>query len=183
MIDGSPFADEEDQHEGSHDGRVKWWYRLGSSSPEHDMGKRETLEHAEALNQGLMDIGRASKASDVSIKMIRHYEAIGLLNKVARTFANYRVYGPNDVHVLRFIRRARTLGFSVDDIRELLSLWQNRSRSSVSVKKVAGKHIEDLKRRICELQAMVDTLEHLTRHCHGDHRPDCPILDDLSSAR
>ena len=147
------------------------------------MGKLETLEHAEALNQGLMDIGRASKASDVSVKMIRHYEAIGLLPRVARTFANYRVYGPNDVHVLRFIRRGRKLGFSMEDIKELLGLWRNKSRSSVSVKKVAGKHIEDLKRRIGELQAMLGTLEHLTRHCHGDHRPDCPILDDLARTR
>jgi MerR family transcriptional regulator, copper efflux regulator len=145
------------------------------------MGKRETLEHAEALNQGLMDIGRASKASEVSVKMIRHYEAIGLLPKVARTFANYRVYGPNDVHVLRFIRRARKLGFPIEDIRELLGLWQNKSRSSVSVKKVAGRHVEELKGRIGELRAMLEVLEHLMRHCHGDHRPDCPILDDLSS--
>ena len=145
------------------------------------MGRMETLEHAEAIERGLMDIGRASKESGVSVKMIRHYEAIGLLPKVARTFSNYRVYGPNDVHVLRFIRRARDLGFSMDDIKELLSLWQNRSRSSASVKKIAGKHIDELKAKIEELKSMVDTLEHLARHCHGDHRPDCPILDDLSS--
>ena len=146
------------------------------------MGSMETLEHAEAIERGLMDIGRASKESGVSVKMIRHYEAIGLLPKVARTFSNYRVYGPNDVHVLRFIRRARDLGFSMDDIKELLSLWQNRSRSSASVKKVAGKHIDELKAKIEELRSMVDTLEHLAKHCHGDHRPDCPILDDLSKA-
>ena len=145
------------------------------------MGRMETLEHAEAIERGLMDIGRASKDSGVSVKMIRHYESIGLLPKVARTFANYRVYGPNDVHVLRFIRRARDLGFSIDDIKELLSLWQNRSRSSASVKKIAGKHIDELKAKIEELKSMVDTLEHLAKHCHGDHRPDCPILDDLSS--
>jgi MerR family transcriptional regulator, copper efflux regulator len=145
------------------------------------MGRMETLEHAEAIERGLMDIGRASRESGVSVKMIRHYEAIGLLPKVARTFSNYRVYGPNDVHVLRFIRRARDLGFSMDDIKELLSLWQNRSRSSASVKKIAGKHIEELKAKIVELKSMVDTLEHLAKHCHGDHRPDCPILDDLSS--
>lgn len=144
------------------------------------MGRMEILEHAEALERGLMDIGRASAESGVSIKMIRHYEAIGLLPKVARTFANYRVYGPNDVHVLRFIRRARVLGFSMDDIRELLSLWQNKSRSSASVKKIAGKHVEELKAKIGELKSMVDTLEHLAKHCHGDHRPDCPILDDLA---
>ena len=145
------------------------------------MGKREMLEHSDALNRGLMDIGRASKASGVSVKMIRHYEAIGLLPKVARTFANYRVYRDSDVHTLRFIRRARALGFSMDDIQELLGLWQNKSRSSASVKKIAGKHIDELNRKISELKAMVDTLGHLTQHCHGDHRPDCPILDDLSN--
>ena len=145
------------------------------------MGRMETLEHAQAIERGLMDIGRASRESGVSVKMIRHYEAIGLLPKVARTFANYRVYGPSDVHVLRFIRRARDLGFSMDDIKELLGLWQNRSRSSASVKKIAGKHIDELKAKIEELRSMVDTLEHLTKHCHGDHRPDCPILDDLSN--
>ncbi len=140
----------------------------------------ETLERSQALVRGLMDIGRASKASGVSVKMIRHYEAIGLLPKVARTFANYRVYRESDVHTLRFIRRARALGFSMDDIQELLGLWQNKSRPSASVKKIAGKHVEELNRKIAELNAMVDTLEHLTRHCHGDQRPDCPILDDLS---
>ena len=144
------------------------------------MGKAEFLEHAEALDRGLMDIGQASKASGVSLKMIRHYELIGLLPKVARTAANYRVYGDNDVHMLRFIRRARDLGFPMDDIKELVSLWQNKSRSSASVKKVAGKHLAELKRKIAELKAMTDVLEHLTKHCHGDHRPDCPILDDLA---
>ena len=145
------------------------------------MARNEMLEHADALERGLMDIGRASKASGVSVKMIRHYEAIGLLPKVARTFANYRVYRESEVHTLRFIRRARALGFSMDDIQELLGLWQNKSRSSASVKKIAGKHLGELNRKIAELKAMVDTLEHLTRHCHGDHRPDCPILDDLST--
>jgi MerR family transcriptional regulator, copper efflux regulator len=144
------------------------------------MGKREMLEHSDALNQGLMDIGRASKASGVSVKMIRHYEAIGLLPKVARTFANYRVYRDSDIHTLRFIRRARALGFSMADIQELVGLWQNTSRSSASVKKIAGKHVDELNRKIAELEAMVSTLQHLTKHCHGDHRPDCPILDDLS---
>jgi MerR family copper efflux transcriptional regulator len=145
------------------------------------MGKSEMLERADALERGLMDIGRASRASGVSVKMIRHYEAIGLLPKVARTFANYRVYREADVHTLRFVRRARALGFSMNDIQELLGLWQNKSRSSASVKKIAGKHVDELNRKIVELKAMVDTLQHLTKHCHGDHRPDCPILDDLSS--
>jgi Cu(I)-responsive transcriptional regulator len=140
----------------------------------------ETLEHADAIGRGLMDIGRAAQASGVSVKMIRHYEAIGLLPKVARTFANYRVYGPNDVHTLRFIRRARALGFSIEDIRELLGLWQSRSRSSAAVKKIATAHIERLRAKLEELQGMVKTLEHLVHHCHGDHRPECPILDDLA---
>lgn len=145
------------------------------------MGKAEAfLEHADALGRGLLDIGRASKASGVSVKMIRHYEAIGLLKNVARTYANYRVYSDNDVHTLRFIKRARTLGFSMEDIHELLALWQNKSRPSSSVKKIAGRHMEVLKRRITEMQSMVATLEHLTHHCHGDHRPDCPILEDLA---
>ena len=145
------------------------------------MGKSESpLEHADALGKGLLDIGRASKESGVSVKMIRHYEAIGLLKNVARTYANYRVYADKDVHTLRFIKRARALGFSMDDIRELLALWQNKTRPSASVKKIAGGHMQDLKRRIVEMQSMVATLEHLTHHCHGDGRPDCPILDDLA---
>jgi MerR family transcriptional regulator, copper efflux regulator len=128
-----------------------------------------------------MDIGRASKASGVSVKMIRHYEAIGLMPKVARTAANYRIYRESDVHTLRFIRRARLLGFSMEQIRELVGLWQNRSRSSAAVKKIAGRHVEALNAKIAQLSAMVQTLEHLARHCHGDHRPDCPILDDLAA--
>jgi len=144
------------------------------------MGKTDQfLEHAAALEQGLLDIGRASKASGVSVKMIRHYEEIGLLKKVARTYANYRVYTGNDVHTLRFIKRARTLGFSVEDIRELLSLWQNKSRPSASVKKIARQHMGALHTRIAELKSMADTLEHLVDHCHGDQRPACPILEDL----
>jgi MerR family transcriptional regulator, copper efflux regulator len=135
------------------------------------MGASETL-----------DIGGAAKASGASAKMIRHYEAIGLLPKVARTQSNYRVYTANDVHMLRFIRRARDLGFSMEEVRELLGLWRNKSRSSAAVKKIAGKHIEDLRVKIAELQSMVQTLEHLTRHCHGDERPDCPILEDLAKA-
>jgi Cu(I)-responsive transcriptional regulator len=127
-----------------------------------------------------MDIGRAAKESGVSIKMIRHYEAIGLLPPPARTLANYRVYGPNDVHMLRFIKRARTLGFSMEDIKELVGLWKNKSRSSAAVKKIAGRHLDELRRKIAELQSMAGTLEHLTKHCHGDHRPECPILEDLS---
>ena len=127
-----------------------------------------------------MNISQAAKASGISAKMIRHYEAIGLLRKVARTYANYRVYSANDVHTLRFIRRARSLGFSIEDIRELLSLWQNKSRPSAAVKRIASGHTDDLRRRIAEMQSMVATLEHLTHHCHGDSRPECPILEDLA---
>ncbi len=126
------------------------------------------------------NIGLAAKASGVSVKMIRHYEAIGLLKRVARTQSNYRFYAEADLHTLRFIKRARMLGFSIDDIRELLSLWQNKSRPSAAVKKIAAGHMAGLKKRIEEMQAMVATLEHLTHHCHGDHRPDCPILEDLA---
>lgn len=148
------------------------------------MGKTDAfLEHADAIERGLLDIGRAATASGVSVKMVRHYEAIGLLKNVARTYANYRVYTMNDVHTLRFIKRARTLGFAIEDIRELLALWQNKSRSSAAVKKVAGAHLTSLRQKIAEMKAMVATLEHLTHHCHGDHRPDCPILDDLAGAR
>lgn len=126
------------------------------------------------------NIGAASKASGVSAKMIRHYEDIGLLPKVARSFGNYRVYSANDIHVLRFIRRARDLGFSIEEIRELLGLWRNKSRSSAAVKKIAGRHLEELRHKIAELQSMAATLEHLTKHCHGDQRPECPILEDLA---
>lgn len=104
-----------------------------------------------------------------------------MLPNVTRTFANYRVYSPNDVHVLRFIKRGRTLGFSMAEIKELLDLWRNKSRSSASVKRIAGRHIDELKSKIAELIAMVDTLEHLAHDCHGDHRPECPILDDLGA--
>ena len=127
-----------------------------------------------------MNIGQAATASGVSAKMIRHYEDTGLIRAPARTSSNYRTYSDNDVHVLRFVRRARTLGFSVPEIRELLSLWQNKSRSSASVKRIAGRHIEELERKIAELQSMVRTLRHLEHACHGDHRPECPILDELA---
>jgi MerR family transcriptional regulator, copper efflux regulator len=126
-----------------------------------------------------MNIGEAAAAAKLSAKMIRHYEGIGLLPKAGRTASNYRVYGPNDVHVLRFIKRARTLGFSIEDIRELLGLWRNKSRSSAAVKRIAGKHADHLKQRIGEMQSIVNAIEHLSRHCHGDNRPTCPILDDL----
>jgi MerR family transcriptional regulator, copper efflux regulator len=132
------------------------------------------------MDTSSLSIGAAARASGVSIKMIRHYESVGLLPKVARSFGNYRLYSPNDIHVLRFIRRARTLGFSMPDIRQLVSLWRNTNRSSAAVKKIAGKHVDELRRKLAELDAMLKTLEHLMRHCHGDQRPECPILEDLA---
>jgi Cu(I)-responsive transcriptional regulator len=127
-----------------------------------------------------MNIGEAAAAAELSAKMVRHYESIGLLPQVGRSASNYRLYGTNDVHTLRFIKRARKLGFSMADIKELLGLWRNKSRPSSAVKKIAGRHVAELKRKVAELQSMVQTLEHLAAHCHGDHRPECPILEDLA---
>lgn len=125
-------------------------------------------------------IGEAAARSGVSAKMLRHYESLGLLPKVARTEAGYRLYSDSDVHTLRFIRRARDLGFSIAEISELLKLWQNRRRSSSDVKRIAQTHIADLERRLAEMQAMKQALEQLVGCCHGDARPDCPILDGLA---
>jgi len=127
-----------------------------------------------------MNIGQAASASGVTAKMIRHYEKSGLIRAPRRTASNYRSYSDNDVHVLRFIQRARALGFSMADIKTLLSLWQEKSRSSSAVKRIARSHIDGLERKIAELQSMARTLEHLVHHCHGDHRPECPIIDELA---
>ncbi|SAL53771.1 MerR family transcriptional regulator [Caballeronia turbans] len=127
-----------------------------------------------------MNIGEAARASGVTAKMIRYYESVGLLNPVGRTSSGYRVYGDQEVHALRFVRQARRLGFLVEDIRKLLALWQDRSRASAEVKSIALEHVAELDRRIAELTEMRDTLSHLAAHCHGDTRPDCPILDNLS---
>lgn len=131
------------------------------------------------MNQD-MTIGRAAKSSSVSAKMIRHYESIGLLPKAQRTQAGYRLYHESDVHTLRFIQRARSLGFPLETIRTLLALWRNRRRTSGHVKELSLRHVADLERKIAEMQAMVRTLKHLAHNCHGDERPDCPILDDLA---
>jgi MerR family transcriptional regulator, copper efflux regulator len=127
-----------------------------------------------------MNIGEAARASGVTAKMIRYYESVGLLNPVGRTSSGYRVYGAQEVHALRFVRQARRLGFLVEDIRKLLALWHDRSRASAEVKSIALEHVAELDRRIAELTDMRDTLSHLARHCHGDERPDCPILDRLA---
>lgn len=127
-----------------------------------------------------MTIGEAAAASGVSAKMIRYYESIGLIPKPQRTEAGYRVYGESAVHTLRFIRRARDLGFSVEQMGGLLALWHDRSRASADVKKLALAHVAALEAKAAELQAMSRTLRHLADTCHGDARPDCPILADLS---
>lgn len=128
-----------------------------------------------------VNIGAAAALSGISAKMVRHYESLGLLPRVARTDSGYRQYSEADVHTLRFIKRARDLGFSMAEIAELVALWRNRRRASASVKRIAQKHVEELAARIEAMQAMQRTLRELLQHCHGDERPDCPILDDLAS--
>ena len=129
-----------------------------------------------------MNIGAAAAASGVTAKMIRHYEAIGLLPPAERRPNAYREYGERDVHELRFIKRARRLGFSMAEIGALLMLWRDRGRPSREVRRIAHAHVADLEARIAEMQAMAETLRRLVRQCHGDDRPDCPILDDLAES-
>ena len=127
-----------------------------------------------------MNIGEAAAGSGVNAKLIRHYESIGVIPKVSRTEAGYRVYSETDVHILIFVRRARGLGFSMKEIKKLVGLWRNKSRASADVKAMALLHIEDLDRKVVELQAMSKTLKQLAKSCHGDSRAACPILDQLS---
>jgi len=129
-----------------------------------------------------MKIGEVAKSSSVSAKMIRHYESIGLIRTSPRTLSGYRQYHDRDVHLLRFIRRARDLGFSLEQIRQLVSLWDDPERASADVKRLAQAHITDLDQRITTLTDMRDTLVTLAKSCHGDHRPDCPILHGLAAA-
>ena len=126
-----------------------------------------------------MNIGQAADGAGVSAKRIRYYEQIGLIDAAKRSGAGYRVYDERDLHSLRFIRRARRLGFSIPQIATLLALWRDHQRSSADVKKVVLAHVEDLRGKIAELQSMVDTLEDLAARCEGDSRPDCPILAEL----
>ena len=127
-----------------------------------------------------MNIGNAAKVSGVSAKMIRHYESVGLLPPAIRSDAGYRLYGEKDVRTLLFIRRSRDLGFSIEEIRSLVSLWQDRARSSREVKVLARQHLNYLDRKLDELQSMKNALSHLVSCCHGDDRPDCPILESLA---
>ena len=128
-----------------------------------------------------VNIGQAARQSGVSAKMVRHYESLGLSPALSRTEAGYLQYSGREVHTLRFIKRSRDLGFSMKEIAELLKLWQNRGRSSADVRRIADKHAAELAQRIDAMQAMQRTLAQLIHCCHGDDRPDCPILDDLAA--
>ena len=127
-----------------------------------------------------MNIGEAARQAGVSAKMIRHYESVGLLPSATRSEAGYRLYSLSDVQVLTFIRHARDLGFSLPQIGELLGLWRNRRRASSTVKALALNHIQQLDQKIESLRAMQTSLQHLADHCHGDNRPECPILEGLA---
>lgn len=128
-----------------------------------------------------MNIGEAAKVSGINAKLIRHYETIGIIPKAQRSSAGYRVYKEADIHVLSFVKKARGLGFSMKEIKKLVNLWRNKSRASSEVKAMAQAHVKTLEEKIGELQSMAETLRHLARNCHGDNRPDCPILDDLAN--
>ena len=132
------------------------------------------------MHSDIYSIGQAAKASGISAKMIRHYEAIGLLPAASRTFSRYRVYNHQYVHMLRFIKHSRDLGFSIKQIADLLSLWRDKNRPSSKVKLLATEHIEMLNQKIQELDAMKSELARLVSCCNGDARPDCPILDELA---
>lgn len=127
-----------------------------------------------------MNIGEVARVSGVNAKLIRHYESIGIIPKAQRSDSGYRIYKESDVHILGFVKRARSLGFSMKEIKKLVGLWKNKSRASSDVKLLAREHMARLEVKILELQSMRDTLKHLSQHCHGDHRPDCPILEDLA---
>lgn len=143
------------------------------------MGSKAPVELAAAKEHGYYSIGRAAQLSGVTAKMIRHYESLELIAKAERTLGDYRVYTASDIHTLRFIRRARGLGFAIDEIGTLLGLWRNQRRASKEVKRLALKHVAELDHKIEELQSMRSALADLAAHCHGDARPECPILDDL----
>lgn len=127
-----------------------------------------------------MNIGQAAAASGVSTKMVRYYESIGLIVQANRSDAGYRQYSEREVQTLRFIRRSRDLGFSIERIKTLLGLWQEKSRKSADVKQLAEQYITELDRDIEKLQSIRDQLRHLAHCCHGDNRPDCPILERLA---
>ena len=130
-----------------------------------------------------MNIGQAAEQAGISAKSIRYYESVGLIARASRRDNNYRDYGDQEIAELRFIHRARSLGFSVKEVGDLLALWRDRKRASQQVREVAKRHIDDIERKIAELQSMRATLNTLVAKCHGDDRPDCPILEDLASGK
>lgn len=137
------------------------------------------METFKQVSEVRMNIGEVAALSNVNSKMIRRYEELGIIPKAGRSLSGYRMYTENDVHVLRFVKRARELGFSMKDIKQLVSLWRNKNRPSSQVKSIAKKHVDELEKKLAEIQSMLSTLNTLVKHCHGDHRPDCPILDEL----
>ncbi len=139
------------------------------------------VELGAARRDGFFNIAEAAQASGVSAKMVRHYEAIGVIPKAARTSAGYRIYRDTDVHTLRFVQRSRELGFPIKEIATLVGLWRGR-RNAADVQRIASRHLATLERKLAQMQAMPRTLRHLVESCHGDKRPECPILDDLSAA-
>lgn len=147
------------------------------------MSAARPLPGAAPASGAPVPIGVAAQRAGVSKRMVRHYEALGLLAPVARTGSGYRQYTEADVHALRFIRRSRDLGFSMEEIATLLGLWQDKARASSQVKRIAQQHIDDLSERIAQMQAMQRTLQTLVACCQGNDRPDCPILDDLAAGQ
>lgn len=128
-----------------------------------------------------MNIGEVAEKSQINPKMIRRYEEQGIIPKAGRSLSGYRLYTEKDVHTLKFVKRARELGFSMKDIKQLLGLWKNKHRTSSQVKHIAQKHIFVLEKKLFETESMLSTLNHLIKHCHGDERPECPVLDELES--
>lgn len=127
-----------------------------------------------------MNIGQVSKLSKVNAKMIRRYESVGIIPKAGRNPSGYRQYSQNDIHILKFVKKGRELGFSMIDLKQLVSLWRNKSRPSLQVKSIATKHAAELEKKLDEIQAMLFKINTLIKNCHGDNRPDCPILDELN---
>lgn len=128
-----------------------------------------------------MNIGEVAVQSKVNAKMIRRYEELGIIPKARRSSSGYRQYSENDVHVLKFVKRARELGFSMKDTKQLVSLWRNKNRPSSQVKEIAKRHINELTKKQVEINSILHTLNHLVQCCHGDQRPDCPILESLDT--
>jgi Cu(I)-responsive transcriptional regulator len=144
--------------------------------------EQDHCRHAALEAPAVMNIGAVARRTGVAAKTIRYYESIGLLDRPARSDGNYRVYGERDLATLRFIQRARGLGFAIKEVANLLALWRDRRRSSADVRALAVVHLDEIERKLEELQGIRATLRHLVACCHGDERPDCPIIDNLDAA-